>query len=80
LKTTPDYGVAQTHLSSGDGGQLIASLERLPPGTAPEPRGLPAAVRVSGIEHTGEYTGVLSLDPTNEDAAALDVTVKARHS
>lgn len=78
-RVTPDYEIAQTHLSSGEGGQLVAALKPPPTGTTSETRGQPATVRISGIARAGEYTGMLSLNPTDEKAAALDVTVKARH-
>jgi hypothetical protein len=35
---------------------------------------------VTELKRTGEYTGVLSLDPTAESAATIDLTVKARHA
>jgi hypothetical protein len=70
-------GKATTHLSSGDGGQLKATLKEPEPNSAtPETR----QVSITDIEGPGEYTGVLSLDPTDQNAATLDLTVKARHN
>jgi hypothetical protein len=41
---------------------------------------LEAKVEVDGIPRAGDYAGTLSVDPLDDKAAALEVTVKARHA
>jgi hypothetical protein len=74
---TPDYNHPTTHLSSGDGGQLVAKL-KVPDTNQAAP--IAAQVGITAIGTAGEYTGVLSLDPIAAEAATLDLTVKARHA
>lgn len=67
---------ATARLSDANGDQLSVKLQ-----DAKDNKDgmVDATVLTDGIQGAGEYTGQLSLDPLAEQAAALDVTVKARH-
>lgn len=66
---------AYGRLASGDGRQVTVRLEE----NTTDGSRVNSNVRVERVDGAGEYSGALSLDPLTENAASLELTLKARH-